>query len=214
MASNSSPTNSRTGSPIPGSQGISSATASPILGSQGMGPVQPPLPIQPPSSPPIIFPTKFDVDTIQEIIDGAKDLSLSDFQSLMGQLAGWLSVVNQFVRVEKDTVNSIYHYMAREEGNLSLPYTAAISKINPFRQTGTMIGLLTQKFKHQCPHFNFDTMSGSLSPIPVLLYKKTNLTDSGGLLLVSNQQAPSLSQYSEPNVKTFVNRLKLSLRLV
>ena len=95
MASNSSPTNSRTGSPIPGSQGISSATASPILGSQGMGPVQPPLPIQPPSPPPVIFPTKFDVDTVQEIIDGAKDLSPVIFRaSWANSLDGYLWSTN------------------------------------------------------------------------------------------------------------------------
>ena len=143
MASNTSPTNSRAGSPIPGDQGTSSSTTSPILGSQGMDPAQPPLPIQPPSPPPVIFPPKFDVDTIQEIIDGAKDLSLSDFQSLMGQLAGWLSVVKQFERVEKDTVNAIFHHMAREEGNLSLPNSATMSKMNPFRQTGTIISSLS-----------------------------------------------------------------------
>ena len=141
MASNS-PTNSRTGSPIPGSQGASQATASPTSLLQAMGPAFPPLPIQPPAPAPMSI--KSDMEKLQEIIDGAKDLSLSEFQSLIGQLAGWKSVLPQFERVEKDTVNSIYHGMAREEGDLALPWTAAINKINPFRQTSTMIETLTQ----------------------------------------------------------------------
>ena len=203
-----SQTNSRTGSPIPGSsnngsQGAILAPASPILPIPAMGPILPPLPLQPPAPAP-----QSDTEKLQEIVDGTKNLSLTEFQNLIGQLAGWKSVSTQFERVEKDTVNAIYHYMGREENSLALPWTAAINNINPFRQASTMIESLTQKFRHQCPHFNFETMTGSLSQTPILQYKKSNLTDSGGLLLVSNQQAPTLSQYTETNLKTFVSKLK------
>ena len=51
-------------------------------------------------------------------------------------------------------------------------------------------------------------MTGSLSTSKVIVYKKANPSESGGLMLISNQQAPSLGQYSESNVKTFVNRVK------
>ena len=188
MSVQGTPPHSRSGSPPPGAQSSSPAPLSPNFGSQGTGLGQPPLPAQPPSPLPIISPSQFDVNSIQEIIDGTRDLTLSDFQSLMGQLNAWLSVVPQFERVEKETVNSIYHFMAKEDGSLALPYSKTMSKINPYHQTSILIRLLSDKFKLQCPHFNFDTtMSGSLSTTPTIVYKRTQITDSGGLLLISNQ---------------------------
>ena len=145
---------------------------------------------------------------MQEIIEGVSDLSVSDFQSLLGQLAGWRAVKDQFTKVHRDTANAIYHRMAHEEGNLSLPWTDSVSSIQPFRQTGIMVDRLAEKFKSQCLHFDFESMSGSLSPLPSILYKSRSSMDSSGLLLVSNQQAPSLTQYSEGNVKIFTSRLK------
>ena len=126
MSVTGTPPHSRAGSPLPGAQPQVQAPVSPINGSQGSGYVQPPLPVQPPSPAAILNPIKNDFDILQEIIDGLSDISLSDFQSLMGQVAGWASVASQFERVEKDTVNSIFHYMAREEGSLALPYSCLL----------------------------------------------------------------------------------------
>ena len=154
MSVQGTPPPTRSGSPLPGVQPLIQAPISPNSGAQGVGLGQPPLPAQPPSPPSINSISQFDVNFIGEIIDGTRDLTLSDFQSLMGQLTAWNSVAPQFERVEKETVNAIYHIMAKEDGSLALPYSKTMSKINPYNQTTTIIRQLADKFKTQCPHFN------------------------------------------------------------
>ena len=185
------PSRSATPPPLPASGPLQNLPLSPIIG---------PLP----------QPIARDAERLQSFIDGLENISMLDLQYAISQLAAWNVVEPQFSRTVKDFTNAIHNRMKKEEGGSTEAWTQANSNItlNPYRQSKNLHETLLKKFKGQFPHFNMETMTGSLSTFKVIVYKKANSSESGGLMLIFNQQAPSLSQYSEPNVRTFVNRVK------
>ena len=153
-----------------------------------------------------------DLQRILQIIDGTvTEITVGELQMLIGQLSAYNQFEDQINRTIKDVVNSIHDRMAREEGDTSSAWTQglAASSMNPFRQNKIILQILMRKLQVSCPHFNIETLTGSLSKEKTIIYKTSNFNVQGGsMLLVSNQQAPTLSEYSVTNVRTFANRVK------